>query len=261
MTPMLNIAIRAARQAGDIIAKAVERLDIIKLTQKQGSDFVTNVDIQAEQAIVSTLRKAFPSHSILAEESGHIDGDDEYQWIIDPLDGTTNFIHGFPHFSVSIALKHKNKLEVGVVYDPLREELFTAVRGKGAQMNNRKIRVSSQKQLEFALLGTGFPFKDFTQLSAYLATFGALLPLSGGVRRAGSAALDLAYVAAARLDGFWEFHLSPWDIAAGTLLVREAGGLVGDFQGTDDFLQTGNIVAGNPKLFKAILQALQPVLK
>jgi myo-inositol-1(or 4)-monophosphatase len=265
MHPMLNIAIRAAREAGNIIARAVERLDTIKITAKSERDFVTNIDIKAEQAIITTLRKAYSTHSILSEECGLDQKSEEYQWIIDPLDGTTNFIHGFPHFAVSIALKHNDRIEQAVIYDPIRQELFTASHGAGARLvnnnNSIRLRVSQQKTLEHALLGTGFPFKDPHLVAPYLSTLQAFLPTATGIRRAGSATLDLAYIAAGRLDGFWEFGLKPWDLAAGSLLIREAGGLVGDFAGTENYMESGNIVTGNPKIFKAMLQAIQPALK
>ena len=256
---MLNIAVRAARSAGNIIARAADRVDSFTVTLKAQNDFVSDVDHQAEQEIIKVIRKAYPNHGILAEESGVQTGDD-YLWVIDPLDGTTNFLHGFPQFSVSIALKHKGQLEQAVVYDPLRHELFTATRGAGAQLNERRLRVTKIKGLEGALLGTGFPFKQQQHLDPYLNTFKALFPMTSGIRRAGSAALDLAYVAAGRLDGFWEIGLSEWDMAAGALLVQEAGGIVGDFSGGDEFLTTGNLVTGNPRVFKAMLEAIGPHL-
>ena len=259
MHPTLNIAVRAARRAGNFIARSVEEIDRLDITTKSPNDFVSDVDRKAEQLIIETLREAFPDHSILAEESGE-QGDGDFQWIIDPLDGTTNFLHGFPQFAVSIALRHKGRLEQAVVYDPTRQELFTASRGAGAQLNDRRLRVSNRKGLEGALLGTGFPFKQQQYLDAYLATFKALFPMTAGIRRPGSAALDLAYVAAGRLDGFWEIGLNPWDMAAGALIVQEAGGLVSDFGGGNAYLDTGNLVAGNPKVFKAMLQAIRPHL-
>jgi len=259
MHPMLNIAVRAARSAGDIIARSVERLDTLTVEVKAQNDFVSEVDRRAEQEIIYVIKKAYPDHSFLAEESGE-NGDSEYQWVIDPLDGTTNFLHGFPQFAVSIALRHKGRLEHAVVYDPMRQELFTASRGGGAQLDGRRIRVSQRRGLEGALLGTGFPFKQQQHLDAYLNTFKALFPMTAGIRRPGSAALDLAYVAAGRLDGFWEIGLSPWDMAAGILLVREAGGLVSDFGGGEQYMETGNVVAAGPKVFKAMLQGIQPHL-
>ncbi len=256
---MLNIAVRAARSAGNLIVRYVDRLDTLSVTAKKRNDFVSEVDRLAEEEIIRILRKAYPSHGILAEEAGIQEGD-EYVWVIDPLDGTTNFLHGFPQFAVSIALKHKGRIEQGVVYDPLRQELFTATRGTGAQLNDRRLRVSRQTSLEGALLGTGFPFKMQQHLDTYLATFKALFPQTAGIRRAGAASLDLAYVASARLDGFWEIGLSEWDMAAGILLVQEAGGIVGDFSGGHEFLATGNIITGNPKVFVAMVKAIQPHL-
>jgi len=257
---MLNIAVRAARNAGDIIVRHMNRIDQLTIANKERNDFVSEVDRQAEAEIIAVLRKAYPGHSVLAEESGSHEGNDEFQWIIDPLDGTTNFLHGFPQFAVSIALKHKGRLDQAVVYDPLRQELFTASRGAGAFLDNRRIRVTKQNTLTGALLGTGFPFKDQRHLDAYLNMFRALIVDTAGIRRPGSAALDLAYVAAGRLDGFWEIGLNPWDMAAGVLLVHEAGGLVGDFSGGHDYMKTGNIVAATPKLFPAMLREIRPHL-
>lgn len=259
MHPMLNIAVRAARQAGNIIMRAVDHIDRLTVVSKARNDFVSEVDQQAEQEIISIIHKAYPNHGILAEESGKLPGDD-YVWIIDPLDGTTNFLHGFPQFAVSIAVRRQDKLMHAVVYDPVRQELFTATRGDGAQLENRRMRVSKQTELEGALLGTGFPFKQQHLLEAYLATFRALFPMTAGIRRPGSAALDLAYVAAGRLDGFWEIGLKEWDMAAGALLLQEAGGMIGDFTGGHTFMRTGNVVAGTPKVFKAILQTIRPHL-
>ena len=261
MHPMLNIAIRAARSAGNIIMRYADRVDTLSIAEKQRNDFVSEVDRMAEQEIIKVLRKAYPSHGILAEESGTREGkDDEYQWVIDPLDGTTNFLFGFPQYAVSIALRHNGRLDQGVVYDPVRQELFTASKGAGAQLNNRRVRVTSRKGLDGALLGTGFPFREQQYLDAYLGTFRALFPDTAGIRRAGSAALDLAYVACGRLDGFWEIGLSEWDMAAGALLIREAGGIVTDFAGGEDYMTSGNVVAGNPKVHSAVLQAIQPHL-
>lgn len=260
MHPMLNIAVRAARAAGDVIVRHVDRLDELTVASKDRNDYVSEVDRRAEEAIIRILRKAYPDHAILAEESGEHAADSEYRWIIDPLDGTTNFLHGFPQFAVSIALSHKGRLEQGVVYDPLRQELFTASRGEGAQLNNRRIRVAQRSSLEGALLGTGFPFKHHDHLDAYLGMFRDLLLETSGIRRPGSAALDLAYVAAGRLDGFWEIGLNVWDMAAGALLIREAGGIVGDFQGGDNYLRSGNIVGGNPRMFALLVKKIRPHL-
>jgi myo-inositol-1(or 4)-monophosphatase len=257
MHPTLNIAVRAARSAGNVIIRNLDRLDSLAVHTKDRNDFVSEVDQKAEQEIIYILRKAFPDHGILAEESGLREGDD-YQWIIDPLDGTTNFLHGFPQFAVSIALRHKGRLEHGVVYDPLRQELFTATRGAGAMLNDRRLRVTKRKSLEGALLGTGFPFKAQHHLETYLDMFRALFPHTAGIRRPGSAALDLAYVASGRLDGFWEIGLNIWDMAAGVLLIQEAGGLSSDFLGGHSYLESGNLVAGNPKVFADILKTIRP---
>ncbi len=259
MQPALNIAIKAARQAGNIIVRSLDRLDTINVDSKGTNDFVSEVDRRAEEAIVRIIRQSYPDHAILAEESGASAGND-FCWIIDPLDGTTNFLHGFPQFAVSIALANKGRLEQAVIYDPVSEELFTASRGAGAFCNQRRLRVSQTRGLEGSLLGTGFPYRDFAHLDTYLACFKSLLLKTAGIRRPGSAALDLAFVAAGRLDGFWEAGLKPWDMAAGVLLIREAGGLVSDFSGGEDFIALGNIVAGNPRVFKAILKDIRPLL-
>ena len=254
---MMNIAVRAARDAGKLIVPYLDHVDRLPIITKERNDFVTEVDQSAERLIIDTLKQAFPTHAILAEESGSSDGD-EYQWIIDPLDGTTNFLHGFPQFSISIALKHKDKLVLGVVYDPLRQELFTAMTGDGAYLNNRRIRVSKQLGLQGALLGTGFPYKDLRYLDAYLAMLKEMITETAGVRRPGSAALDLCYVASGRIDGFWEIGLNAWDIAAGAIIVREAGGIITDFSANEKYLENGNVIAGNPKVFNQILKTLEP---
>jgi len=260
MHPMLNIAVRAARRASTLIIRSLDRRGHLQVDTKAQNDFVSEVDRQAEQAIIETLRKAYPDHAILAEESGFHQTNNENEWIIDPLDGTANFLHGHPQFSISIALRYRARIELALVYDPLREELFTASRGDGAFLNDRRIRVSSLNSLSGALLGTGFPFRIQHHLDTYLNTFRALFTEVADVRRAGSAALDLAYVAAGRLDGFWEIGLREWDFAAGSLLILEAGGLVGDFSGGNDYFKTGNIIAGNPKVFKGLVQTIQPHL-
>jgi myo-inositol-1(or 4)-monophosphatase len=260
MHPTITIAIRAALSAGKIILRNYERLDRIAVKVKQRNDFVSEVDIQSEQEIIRTIRRIYPNHGILAEESGLSPGAEDNQWIIDPLDGTTNYLHGFPHFAVSIAFKDKGRLEAGVIYDPLRQEMFTASRGDGAQLNDHRIRANILTSLEGALLGTGFPLRKPQHLPAYLGMFADLAAKCGEIRRAGSAALDLAYVAAGRLDGFWEIGLNEWDIAAGALIIQEAGGLVGDFSGGHGFLKTGNLVAGSPKIFKALVKEIQPHL-
>ena len=255
MDPLLNIAVRAARAAGSIIVRYVDRIDSITVSSKGMNDFVTDVDKEAERAIIDVIRRAYPSHSILAEETGQHAGD-EFEWVIDPLDGTTNYLHGFPQFAVSIALKHKQRIEHGVVFDPLRQELFAASRGKGARLDDRRIRVSKRASLQGALLGTGFPFRKLDDLEHYLDTLRALIPHTAGVRRAGSAALDLAYVACGRLDGFWEFGLAEWDIAAGVLLIQESGGMVSGPAGEPNFMASGDIVTGTPKVWKDMLKAL-----
>lgn len=261
MQPLLNIAVNAARQAGVIIVRHLEQLDRIKITPKSSHDFFSEVDIKAEQAIINTIHKAYPSHGIIAEESGAKNDDVETVWIIDPLDGTNNYLHSFPFFAVSIAVRVKNRIEHAVVYDPIRHECFTASRGGGARLNDRRLRVSKQTQLSGALLATGFPFHSEAAAKRYMPTFEAMLGKCAGVRRTGSAALDLAYVASGRLDGCWEFGLRPWDIAAGSLLIQEAGGLISDMQGTEDYFRHGDIVAGTPKVFKTLLQTLSPVIK
>ena len=258
MHPALNIAVKAARRAGQIINRASNDIDLIKVVSKQQSDFVTEVDRAAEAAIIETLREAYPSHGILAEESGASAGrDEEYQWIIDPLDGTTNFIHGFPQYAISIALAHRGQVTQAVVFDPNRNELFTATKGAGAFLNDRRIRVGKRAKLQEALIGTGFPYRSFDHIDAYLAIFKELTQNCAGIRRPGAAALDLAWVACGRLDGFWEFGLSPWDMAAGTLLITEAGGLATDLAGEPDYLESGNVVAGSPKVFAQLLQTVQ----
>ena len=259
MHPMINIAVRAARAAGNILLRYSDRVDSLSVTSKHRNDFVTEVDRAAEQAIIQVLRNAYPDHSILGEESGAHAGN-EFQWVIDPLDGTTNYLHGFPQFSVSIALKHKGVLEQGVVYDPLREEMFTASRGSGALLNDRRLRTSPRKNLEGALLGTGIPYRDQSQIDAYLGMLKDLIRDAAGIRRPGSAALDFAYVAAGRLDGFWEIGLAEWDLAAGALLVKEAGGVVTDIGGGERFLETGNVIAGGLKVHAEMLKVIRPHL-
>lgn len=259
---MLTIAVKAARQAGTIINRASRDLERLTVSRKGHSDFVSEVDKAAEDAIIRILRDAYPDHAILAEESGASGNTEqsEYRWIIDPLDGTTNFLHGFPAYSVSIALQHRGVLSQAVVYDPVKDELFTATRGSGAFLNDRRIRVSKCSKLAESLLGTGFPFRDFTHMDAYLAMFRDIIPRTVGIRRPGSAALDLAYVAAGRYDGFWETGLSPWDIAAGCLLILEAGGMVGDLEGNGHYLQSGQVIGGNPKIFAQLVQVVAPHL-
>ncbi len=261
MQPLLNIAISAARQAGDIIVRHLEQIDRIKITVKNQDEFFSEVDIKAEQAIINAIHKAYPDHGIIAEEGGSQQEDAESVWIIDPLDGTNNYLHGFPFYAVSIALRVKNRIEHAVVYDPLRHECFSASRGRGARLNDRRLRVSKQTQLSAAMLASGFPVRNTTRAERYLPTLAALSGKCAGVRCTGSAALNLAYVASGRLDGSWQFGLRPWDIAAGCLLVQEAGGLVSDLAGGEDYLNQGDIIAGTPKVFKALLQTLLPVCK
>jgi myo-inositol-1(or 4)-monophosphatase len=260
MHPTLNIAIKAARRAGQIINRASLDVDKLKVTVKQQSDFVTEVDRAAENAIIEVLREAYPHHGILAEESGLADStaDSEYQWIIDPLDGTTNFIHGMPQYAVSIGLAHKGVMTQAVVYDPNRNELFTASKGGGAFLNDKRIRVSKRVRLDEALIGTGFPYRVFDHIDTYLTIFKEVAQKTAGMRRPGAASLDLAWVACGRMDGFWELGLSPWDIAAGTLLITEAGGLIGDLSGEADYMKTGNLVGGNPKIFGQLIQLIAP---
>lgn len=251
--------VKAARRASQIINRASHDVEHLKITIKQQSDFVTEVDKAAEVAIIDVLREAYPDYGILAEESGLANGQgagSEYQWIIDPLDGTTNFLHGFPQYAVSIALAYKGQLNQAVVYDVTRNEMFTASKGGGAFLNERRIRVTKCLKLEDALLGTGFPFRMFDHVDTYLAVFKEFTRRTSGMRRPGSAALDLAYVACGRLDGYWEFGVMPWDIAAGCLLITEAGGLVSDLSGGENYLKTGNLVAGTPKTFAQMLQVI-----
>lgn len=252
MHPTLNTAVKAARRAGKTIVRYFDRGDTLSVGSKGFNDFVTEVDKAAEEEIIAVLRQAYPAHGILAEESGE-HGGDEHQWIIDPLDGTTNFLHGFPQCAISIALRHRNRLEHAVVFDPLRDELFTASAGDGAHLNSRRIRVSRTRKLDQSLIGTGFPFRSMEHLDSCLKTMKELLPRTSGIRRPGAAALDLAYVACGRFDGFWETGLKPWDLAGGCLLIREAGGLVSDLGNGNEFLETGGVVAGNPYIHPLLL--------
>ena len=256
--PMLNVAIKAARAAGAIINRAALDIESVRVAQKQVNDFVTEVDRAAEEAIISTLLTAYPGHGILAEESGKEHGakNSDYVWIIDPLDGTTNFIHGFPVYCVSIALAFKGKIEHAVVYDPTRNDLFTATRGRGAFLNERRIRVSKRTQLKDCLISTGFPFRPGDNFRAYMRMFAEITQRTAGVRRPGAAALDLAYVAAGFCDGFFETGLSIWDVAAGSLIVTEAGGLVGNFTGESDFLEQAECLAGNPRAYGQLVSIL-----
>lgn len=257
MHPILNIATKAARRAATIINRASLDLDLIEVRTKQTNDFVTEVDQAAEQAIIEVVREAYPEHGILAEESGSSAPEAEFQWIIDPLDGTTNFIHGFPQYAVSIGIAQNGMLQHGVIYDPNRNELFTASKGKGAYLNDRRIRVSKRVKLQESLIGTGFPFRNFDHADEYLGMFRELTQKSAGLRRPGAASLDLAYVACGRTDAFFEMGLAPWDMAAGALMISEAGGLVSDFDGESEYLKTGNLVSGTPRIFAQLLQIVQ----
>lgn len=252
MHALLNVAVMAARRAGGTLIRNLVKVHKLKVEQKGHNDYVSEADYAAERAVIGTIHKHYPDHAILAEESG-AQGESDTVWIIDPLDGTTNYLHGFPVFAVSIAVQHKGRLEHGVVYDPIRQELFTASRGDGAHLDGRRIRVSGQKQLERALIGTGFPFRQADiEMTPYLDMLGKVVRHTSGVRRPGAAALDLCYVAAGRLDGFWETGLGPWDVAAGALIIREAGGIVSALDGSEDFLDTGHVLTGTPKIYSAL---------
>jgi myo-inositol-1(or 4)-monophosphatase len=258
--PMLNIAVKAARSAGAIINRASLDIELLQVTAKSTNDFVTEVDHAAEAAIIETLLAAYPGHGILAEESGRKHGakDSEFTWIIDPLDGTTNFIHGLPIFAVSIALAHRGQVQQAVVYDPSRNDLFYASRGRGAFLNDKRLRVSKRTRLAESLIGTGFPFRKGDNLKRYVEMFETVLQACAGLRRPGAAALDLCYVAAGWYDGLFETGLSPWDVAAGSLIVTEAGGLVGNFTGESDFLHQREVVAGSPKIYGQLVKLLAP---
>jgi myo-inositol-1(or 4)-monophosphatase len=260
MHPMLTTAVKAARRAGNIITRGARDLDLLTVKTKGPKDFVSEIDHAAEAAIVETLHAAYPDHAILAEEGTARDRnrDAENVWIIDPLDGTTNFLHGFPQYCVSIALAHKGVVTQGVIYDPVRNDLFTATRGRGAFLNDRRMRVSRRTHLRDCLIGTGFPFRDGSFLDTYLQMMRAMIQQTAGLRRPGAAALDLAYVAAGFYDGFFEIGLNPWDVAAGSLLVLEAGGLIGDLSGEGDYLHGGQVIAATPKIFAQMVNVLAP---
>jgi myo-inositol-1(or 4)-monophosphatase len=260
MHPMLNIAIRAARHAGSLILRSLQHVEHLEVTEKGRNDYVSDVDRLVEQEIIQVIKKAYPDHAIMAEESG-IQGESDTVWVIDPLDGTKNFLHSFPHYCVSIAVQVKGRVEHAVIFDPLRDELFTASRGDGAKLNDRRLRVTKRRELDGALLATGFPFKYPKYHDAYMKSFQAVFPKVADIRRAGSAALDLAYVAAGRLDGYWEIGLQDWDLAAGVLLVEEAGGLVTDFSGQDELFGKGNVVAAGFGLHSQLLATIHPHLK
>jgi len=256
---MINIAVKAARRAASVITRASFEVEQLRVTNKGHNDFVTEVDQAAEQAIVDVLRQAYPDHAILAEESGasaNLHKDSEYVWIIDPLDGTTNFIHGFPQYAVSIALAVNGVIQQAVVYDPTRDELFTATRGAGAYLDRRRLRVGSQDRLTNCLIGTGFPYREDQDLEKYLKIFAEMTRQCAGLRRPGAASLDLAYVAAGRYDGFFESDLKPWDMAAGALLITESGGLIGNYRGEEGFLKSGEVMAANPRIYAQMVQCL-----
>jgi len=254
--PMLNIAIQAARAAGRVITRSMSKMETIRVDVKGRNDLVTEVDKKSEQEIIWNIQQAFPDHGFLAEESGQHSGN-EYTWIIDPLDGTMNFVHGFPQFSISIALTKNGNLHLGLVYDPLRNELFTAIKGKGAYLDNRRIRVSKINKMSRALIGTGFPYRSDDEVDIYTPQLAEVTKRAAGVRRAGSAALDLAYVACGRLDAFWESGIQPWDVAAGILLVREAGGICTDYKSNTDCLHSGKYLAANGHLHQAMLNIVK----
>lgn len=261
MHALLNVAIMAAHKGGDTLIRCLPKLDKIRVEEKGRNDFVTEADRNAERAVIDTIRKHYPEHAILAEESGQ-QGESDFVWVIDPLDGTTNFLHGFPIYCVSVGLLHRNRPEHAAVYDPLRQELFTASRGQGAQLDGHRIRVSQRTALRRALIGTGFPYRDSNiGLAPYLRMLQAVLEHTSGVRRCGAAALDLCYVAAGRLDGFWETGLSKWDLAAGTLIIREAGGIVSGMDGSEDFLDSGHVLAGTPKIYGALAKLMAADIK
>ncbi|RZI78660.1 MAG: inositol monophosphatase [Rubrivivax sp.] len=258
--PMLNIAIKAARAAGAIINRASLDVERLTITSKSHNDFVTEVDQAAEHAIISTLLEAYPGHGILAEESGSEHGakDSDYVWIIDPLDGTTNFIHGLPMYAVSIALSFRGQIQQAVVYDPSRNDMFYASKGRGAFLNDRRLRVSKRTRMLDCLIGTGFPFRKGDNFQRYLKMFEEVMVACAGVRRPGAASLDLCYVAAGYYDGFFETGLSPWDAAAGALMITEAGGLIGNFTGESDFLYRREVVAGSPRIYGQLVKILSP---
>lgn len=257
MEPMLNIAVKAARKAGEIVEQAFERIDLVVAEEKGKNDYVSEIDRKSEKEIIYHLSKSYPDHKFLGEESGPTGPQGaDYEWVIDPLDGTTNFLHGVPQFSISLACLYKGQIEHAVVIDPIKREEFTASRGRGAMLNGRRIRVSNHRNLNGALIGTGIPFNGnaLSHIDEYLECMKEIAGQTAGIRRAGSAALDLAYVAAGRFDGYWEIGLKPWDMMAGLLLLKEAGGLISDFKGGNTYAETGNIVCGTPKVFKPLVQ-------
>jgi myo-inositol-1(or 4)-monophosphatase len=261
MHPLLNVAVMAAHRGGDTLVRNLKNLERLRIEEKGRNDFVSEADHQAERAVIDIILKHYPEHAILAEESGG-QGESDYLWVIDPLDGTTNYLHGFPVFAVSVGLLHKGRMEHGAVYDPLRQELFTASRGHGAQLDGRKIRVSGLANLKRALVGTGFPFRDTSiAFQPYVDMLVKAIRETAGVRRPGAAALDLCYVAAGRLDAFWETGLSRWDLAAGALIIREAGGIVSGLDGSENFLETGHVLAGTPKIYAGLAKLFAPEIR
>ncbi len=261
MHAMLNVAVMAARRGGDTLIRNMNRIEKLNVEQKGRNDFVSDADLAAEKAVIETILKHHPDHAILAEESGQR-GESDHVWIIDPLDGTTNYLHGFPVYCVSIAVAHKGRLEHAVVYDPLRQELFTASRGQGAQRDGHKIRVSGRVDLERALLGTGFPYRESNEaFEPYMNMLVSAMRNTTGIRRAGSAALDLCYVACGRLDAFWETGLLPWDLAAGALIIRESGGIISGLNGSEDFMESGHVLCGSPRIYAALAKLFGPDVK
>ena len=258
MHAILNVAVMAARSGGNSLIRNMNKLDRMVVERKGRNDFVSEADRAAEAAVIETIHKHYPNHAIQAEESG-VSGESDYVWIIDPLDGTTNYLHRFPVFCVSIAVQHKGRVEHGVVYDPLRQELFTATRGQGAQLDGRKIRVSGLVELKMALIGTGFPYRSSNEeIEPYMNMLVNAMEHTSGIRRPGAAALDLAYVAAGRLDAFWETGLMPWDLAAGALILREAGGIISALDGNENFLETGHVLCGTPRIYRELAKLFAP---
>lgn len=261
MHPLINVAITAARNASKVILQSLEHVDTHGLNDNHRHELTRNVSQAALDEILLVINNAHPDHHVCTKQHGHNAVENgKPTWYVTAIDGFINYMHDFPQFSVSLALKENNKWQHAVIYDPIRNEIFSASRGEGAKLNNRRMRVSQTKKIKEALLGTGFPFSEPQHLKPYLKTFQAILPVSSGIRRAGSSALDLAYLAAGRIDGFWEITANPWVMAAGVLMIQEAGGLVADFTGGENYFDSGNIVAGTPKIFKNLLQILQPVL-
>ncbi len=262
MNPILNTAFKAARKAGDMMIRASNNLSAIKVDSKAFNDFVSDIDRMSESILIEALKEAYPQHKITTEESGsHGKARAEYEWIIDPLDGTTNYLHGHPQFAISMALLHKGMLQEALVYAPERNDLYLASRGKGALLNDRRIRVSNRIELNQCLIGTGFPVVDQSMMDTYLAILKDFLSKTAGARREGAASLDLCALATGRFDGFFEFNLKPWDIAAGALIAKEAGAIVTDMQGEQNWLESGDIVAANPKVLAQMLQIIGTHLK